>query len=60
MAADSDKELHAMAVKIGLKRAVFGSGRSHVYYIDSEARAKALTLGAILVERSAILKRLRR
>lgn len=60
MVADSDAELHAMARELGLQRAVFPAGRSHVYYIPGEARDKTLSLGAVLVEREVVLSKLRR
>jgi hypothetical protein len=59
MVADTDEELHEMAAKLGLQKAIFSVGRSHVYYVDSEARDKAMMLGAKLVDRRVILEKLR-
>lgn len=62
MLADSVEELHAMAEKLGLRRAWFQPKSSPHYDICQSKRTRAIELGAIEVDRRElveVIKRLR-
>ena len=49
MIADTEEELHAMADKIGLKRAWFQEGKRPHYDVGKGKRTEAISHGAIRV-----------
>jgi hypothetical protein len=56
MVADTPDELHAFAVRIGLKRAWFQGASVYPHYdVTLAVRAKALSLGAVFADRPTIL-----
>jgi hypothetical protein len=59
--ADSEEELHAFALSIGMKRSWFQSGDSHAmphYDLVASRRRLALTKGAIDISRKQLCERL--
>lgn len=61
MIADTDDELHAMAVAIGMKRAWFQADASTPHYdVSLTLRAKAIELGAVELGRNEFVTVLRR
>lgn len=59
MMADSLEELHAMADKIGMKRAWFQPESSPHYDVSKERRALAIQYGAIVADRRKIVELIR-
>jgi hypothetical protein len=54
LTADTEEELHAMALSIGLKRAWFQDGEKHTmphYDLVASKRKKAIKKGAIEIDR---------
>lgn len=57
MVADTPDELHAFAVRIGLRRAWFQSQSIYPHYdVTLSVRSKALQHGAVLADRQTLLK----
>lgn len=62
MVADSVEELHEFAAKIGMHREWFQAGSTPHYDVTSTTHAKALNLGAKLIDRTdlvALIRKLR-
>lgn len=59
MIADSLAELHAMAARIGLRRAWFQAGKNPHYDLVPTKRTLAIRLGAVACERRMFVERLR-
>jgi len=59
MMADTVKELHQMAGKLGLKREWFQSESTPHYDICKSNREKAIKLGAVIADRKKVVELIR-
>ncbi len=57
--ADTEQELHAMAVRLGLDRCLFQPGDLPHYDISPGKRALALATGAVEIDRRQLAKLIR-
>jgi hypothetical protein len=58
--ADTLDELHEFAARVGLRRAWFQQGSTPHYDLTEARHAKALELGAILLDRASFVEVIRR
>ena len=61
MVADTDEELHAMALRIGMKRAWFqGEGTAQAHYdLTPGRRAAAVAAGAVAIDKRQLVEIIR-
>lgn len=62
MTADTEEELHQLALKIGMKRSWFQDGETHTmphYDLVNSKRKLAIKFGAIEIDRAEVIKKLK-